>query len=324
MKIGWRCTLLALMVAVGNPTANAAGREAVLKQVDLPHSYYWRELYLPQLTTGPSSLSFMPDGASLVYSMAGSLWRQQLDSKEASELTHAQAAYDYQPDVAGDGRSVVFVRYDGKAEELWRLDLASGREQALTSTGAVNVEPRISPDGKRLAWVSTEGAGHFNLFIADIDSAGLHNAHPLLGERKSEIDRYYYSAFDHAVNPSWSRDGASIFYVSNPEIAWGTGDVFSVKVSDPSQRTRIFSEETSWSARPEIAPDGKRLLYSSYRGLQTHQLWLSTIAGVAPMPLTFGDSDRRNARWSPDGRRVGSWSWISKTKAASALHRGSR
>ena len=49
------------------------------------------------------------------------------------ELTHAQRAYDYQPDVARDARSVVFTRYDGDAMELWRLDLGSGREQQLTS-----------------------------------------------------------------------------------------------------------------------------------------------------------------------------------------------
>src|SRR5688572_33086637 len=75
-------------------TAGAAGREPVLKQVDLPHSYYWRELYLPQLTTGPSSASFLPDGQSLVYSMAGSLWRQRIGETEAVELTHAQGAYE--------------------------------------------------------------------------------------------------------------------------------------------------------------------------------------------------------------------------------------
>ena len=80
-----------------------AGREPVLKQVDLPHSYYWRELYIPQLTTGPSSVSFTPDGGALIYSMGGSLWRQAIGSDEAIELTHATGAYDYQPDVATDG-----------------------------------------------------------------------------------------------------------------------------------------------------------------------------------------------------------------------------
>ena len=141
----------------------------------------------PQLTTGPSSVSFTPDGKALVYSMGGSLWQQTIGSDVAVELTHARGAYDYQPDVANDGHSVVFSRYDGNAIELWRLDLSSGREQALTSGGAVNVEPRLSPDGKRIVWVSTQGTGHFNLFIADIRPDGLRNAHPLLGERRSKI-----------------------------------------------------------------------------------------------------------------------------------------
>ncbi|MCB1574914.1 MAG: hypothetical protein KDI80_13125, partial [Xanthomonadales bacterium] len=107
-----------------------ADRAPVLYQVDLPHSYYWRELYLPQLTSGPSSLAFMPDGEELVYSMAGSLWRQRIDSDTATELTDAKGAYDYQPDVARDGRSAVFVRYDGQTLQLWRIDFESGRQSA--------------------------------------------------------------------------------------------------------------------------------------------------------------------------------------------------
>ena len=69
--------LVALCIAAG---ASAAGREPVLRQVDLPHSYYWRELYIPQLTTGPSSASFTPDGKALLYRMGGSLWRQGIGS----------------------------------------------------------------------------------------------------------------------------------------------------------------------------------------------------------------------------------------------------
>ncbi len=299
-----RLLLPGVLLAGSCATLAWADREPVLKQIDLPHSYYWRELYLPQLTTGPSAASFTPDGASLVYSMAGSLWWQRIGADEAVELTHAQGAYDYQPDVARDGRSVVYARYDGRAIELWRLDLASGREQALTSGGAVNVEPRLSPDGRRLAWVSTQGSGHFNLYLADIDERGLHNARPLLGERKSSIDRYYYSAFDHAVNPAWSPDGALLYFVANTEVAWGSGDLWTVRVDDPTQRHKVLSEETTWSAHPEPAPAGKRLLYSSYRGRQWHQLWLTTTDGAAPLPLTFGDFDARNARWSPDGARI--------------------
>ena len=297
-----RVAILALLMGLAAPAQ--AGREPVLKQVDLPHSYYWRELYIPQLTTGPSSVSFTPDGTELIYSMGGSLWRQKIGSDEAIELTHPRGAYDYQPDVASDGSSLVFSRYNGEAIELWRLDLGSGREQALTSGKAVNVEPRLSPDGKRIAWVSTEGAGHFNLFIADIGPDGLHNAHPLLGERKSEISRYYYSAYDHALNPSWTPDGKRILYVSNREVAWGTGDIWSVAVDNPSDRRKVLSEETSWSARPETSPDGKQVLFTSYHGRQWKQLWVTTPDGAAPLPVSFGEFDRWNARWSPDGRRI--------------------
>ena len=282
----------------------AAEREPVMKQVDLPHSYYWRELYLPQVTTGPSSASFLPDGKTLIYSMGGSLWRQDIGSAEAIELTHPRAAYDYQPDVAVDGKSVVFDRYNGNSLELWRLDLATGREQQLTSAGAVNVEPRMSPDGKRVAWVSTKGTGHFNLFVADIDASGLRNARALLGERQSKIPRYYYSTYDHAINPSWTPDGKRILYVTNNEVAWGTGDIWSVAVDNPIDRRKVLSEETSWSGRPETSPDGKQVMFASYHGRQWRQLWVTTPDGIAPLPLSFGEFDRWNARWSPDGRRV--------------------
>ena len=74
-----------------------AQRDPVLKQIDLPHPYYFREMYLPQLTTGPSAAAWMPDSRSVVYSMAGSLWHQKLDSKMAEQLTDGPG-YDYQPD----------------------------------------------------------------------------------------------------------------------------------------------------------------------------------------------------------------------------------
>jgi Tol biopolymer transport system component len=295
--------ILALLGFV--PLSAGAAREPVLNQVKLPHNYYWRELYLPQFTTGPSSAAFMPSGEELIFSMQGSLWRRSIEPGEAIEITHAEGAYDYQPDVARDGRTVVFTRYDGRAMELWRLDVASGESAALTSNGGVNVEPRLSPDGRQVVFVSTAGTGHFNLKIADLTSPGLANERFLVPPRESRIDRYYYSSHDHAINPSWSPDGKRVYYVSNAEIPWGTGTICSVSVADGTFECLTRHQvETSWAARPEVAPDGKRILFSNYHGGQWHQLWLTTTDGAAPLPLTYGKFDRRNARWSPDGRRI--------------------
>ncbi len=293
-------SLLLLAAASGAP---AAGREPVLKSVKAPHSYYWRELYLPQFTSGPSGAAFSPDGAELIYSMAGSLWRQRIGAPEAAELTHGPG-YDYQPDWSRDGRWVVFARQHADAIELVALDVHAGTEQALTRTGAVNVEPRFAPDGRRIAFVSTREGGLFNVWVADFADGALSDAAALLPPRISSVNRYYYAPADHAINPSWSSDGTQLLLVSNREVAWGTGDLWRVPVADPAAAQRILREETSWAARPELAPDGRRLLYSSYHGRQWHQLWLTNLAGESPMPLTFGEFDRRHARWSPDGRRV--------------------
>ena len=50
-------TIGAATIAAAALLATAGGppRLAVLPQIALPHSYYYRELYLPQLTSGPSS-----------------------------------------------------------------------------------------------------------------------------------------------------------------------------------------------------------------------------------------------------------------------------
>ena len=95
-------------------TLGIAQREPVLKQINVPHPYYFREMYLPQLTTGPSSVAWAPDSKSVVYSMAGSLWIQKIDSTVADQLT-AGPGYDYQPDWSPDGRWVVYAKYDKSA-----------------------------------------------------------------------------------------------------------------------------------------------------------------------------------------------------------------
>ncbi len=294
--------LVCFLTAVSLPAV--AARKPVLAQIDLPHNYYYREMYLPQLTTGPSALTFSPDGKELIYSMGGSLWRQVLGSGEARELTHAKG-YDYQPDWSPDGRDVVFVRYRSDALELWQLDLQSGEEHALTSNKAVNVEPRYSPDGKSIAYVSTAGTGHFDLYVAKFDGDKLAAPRRIVGERKSAVPRYYYSAFDHAISPSWTPDGKRLVFISNREIAYGTGAIWSVAVDSPDDLKQIYAEETAWRAQPQVGPDGRRILFSSYHGRQWHQLWLTTMDGAAPLPLTFGEFDRTDARFSADGTRVG-------------------
>ena len=214
--------LVCLLIA-GLAEPLGAQRKAVLPQIDEPHPYYYRELYLPQQTSGPSSPSWSPDSQELVYSMAGTLWRQRVDSNEAVELTNGGSGYDYQPDWSPDGKSVVYACYQKDAIELWLLDLASGRTQQLTNGGAVNVEPRWSPDGKKIAWVSTDYNKRFHVFVADYLDGELKNVARLTGETRSSLPRYYYSQYDMEISPVWTRNGQEILFVSNRGHIYGSG-----------------------------------------------------------------------------------------------------
>ena len=318
------------------PVAAPAQRLPVLKQIDLPHSYYYREMYLPELTSGPSSVAWMPDSKTLIFSMAGYLWRQPLDSTTAEQLTNGPG-YDYQPDVSPDGKFVVFSKYDHDAIELFLLDLTHGHAEPLTKNSAVNVEPRWSPDGKRIAYVSTVKTGHFHIFIFDFEQwleHKLQKAPPtrepiqqLTHEVRSSLPRYYYSAFDHELSPTWSPDGKEIIYVSNHGHIHGTGGFWRISSTPapapaaqpiphgpfaryqmaaaiPSPGTEIHYEETNWKARPDWSPDGHRVVYASYLGREWHQLWIMTSEGGDVFPLTYGDYDNTNPRWSRDGSKI--------------------
>ena len=163
--------LAALALALLAAAAAAQQREPVLKQINEPHNYYFREMFLPQVTSGPSSVTWSPDGRDVIYAMQGALWRQQLGATVATQLTWGPG-YDHQPDWSPDGKRVAFARYDRDAVELESLDLATGAVTPLTQNGAVNVEPRWSPDGAHIAFVTTQFEGRFNVAIIAVGSDG--------------------------------------------------------------------------------------------------------------------------------------------------------
>ena len=132
----------------------------------------------------------------------------------------------------------------------------------------------------------------------------LTNVMRLTGETKSSLPRYYYSAFDTEVSPAWSRDGAEIVYISNRGHIYGSGGFWRTKAEPGAEAREIHYEETTWKARPDFSPDGSRIVYSSYAGRSWHQLWLMPANGGDVFPISYGEWDETNVRWSPDGKQL--------------------
>jgi TolB protein len=298
-----RCSpCLALLLAAS--AAAAAPPPPTPPAIDQPHAYYYSEMYLPQLTAGPASLAWSPDSRELVYSMAGSLWRQRIDATLAVQLTDGPG-YDYQPDWSPDGRFIVYTSAAaGGSSELWLLDVPGGRTSQLTHDGAVDLEPRWSPDGQQLVYVSSVYHRHFHVFVADFHDGRLSGARRLTGETTSAVPRYYYGPTDVEINPSWTRDGRAVLYVSNRGHLHGTGGFWRLPLEPNAPAVELHYEETNWQARPEMSPDGRRMVYSSYLGRQWLQLWLLPADGGDAFQLTFGDWDDTGPRWSPDGGQL--------------------
>ncbi len=302
--IRWRYISLSLGL-LGAAAAPVAGqRAAVLRQVKTPHPYYFREMLIPQLTTGPSGAAWSPDGSELIYSMQGSLWRQRPEAREARQLTDGPG-YDYQPDWSPDGRKVVYSSYRDDAIELRLLDLESGTSSALVANGAVNIEPRWSPDGRRVAYTSSAHDGLWHVFVVDVGEAGARGEPVRISqERDSGLARYYYHKRDQYLSPTWSPDGKELILVSNRNHVWGSGGFWRVDARPGGGSREIHYEETNWKARPDWSRDGRRVVYASYLGRQWHQLWLMTADGGDPLQLTYGEFDATVPRWSPAGDRI--------------------
>jgi hypothetical protein len=274
----------------------------VLDQIRVPHPYYFREMYLPQVTSGPTAPSWSPDGSELVYAMQGTIWRQRIESAQALQITDGPG-YDSQPDWSPDGRRVVYVSYDGRESELRLLDLRTGASRSLVRNGAVNVDPRWAPDGRRIAYVSTAFEGRFHVFIvAPDDSASVPVR--MTEDRASGLPRYYYHQYDQYLSPTWSPDGRELMLVSNRGQTWGSGGIWRMPAAPGAPMRLVRDEETTWRADPEWARDGRRVAYASYLGRQWHQLGLTTPDGESPIQLTYGEHDATMPRWSPDGRRI--------------------
>lgn len=84
--------------------------------------------------------------------------------------------------------------------------------------------------------------------------------------------------------------------------------------------TDVFGLE--WAARPQLSPDGSRIVYErnffdAMKDVRRSNLWLVDVASAEQRPLTTGSSNDRGAVWSPDGQRL---AWIASDGTSAQIY----
>jgi imidazolonepropionase-like amidohydrolase/Tol biopolymer transport system component len=106
-----------------------------------------REIELPTTRVTCADVAVSPDGAHLIFSLLGHLFRMPAAGGHAEQLTFG-AAYDKEPVYSPDGTVLAFVSdRDGSESNIFLLALQSGALRQLTHETRADV-PVFSPDGR--------------------------------------------------------------------------------------------------------------------------------------------------------------------------------
>ena len=150
--------------------------------------------------------------AALVSSAADRILMTRLGPSEASlmisnldgtgERAITKGALDYNPAWSADGKWIAFTSERNGSADLYRMHADGSGVERLTEDPSYDDQAAFSPDGNRIAFVSTRAAGTANLWILDVTTKA---AHPLTSGHGGDF------------RPAWSPDGKWIASSSDRE-----------------------------------------------------------------------------------------------------------
>ena len=269
------------------------------------HNYY----FPPAPSSTPWAPAWSPDGKSIAVAMSGSIWRVDPETGIADELTSGPG-YHSLPTWSPDGRYVVFtVDRNGQNIGLAITEVATGETRTLLSDEFLYTDPVISPDGNRLAYVSTKPSGYFNVYVRGFADGEVGSEEiALTRDENYGKERLYFGSWDMHITPAWMPDSRELLMVSNHEVPLGSGNVIRtpMAVDGFEEGVTVLAEQSLYRTRPDVSIDGKRFIYSSTAGAadQFSNLYVQPTDGGSPYKLTFFQHDAFHPRWSPDGEWI--------------------
>lgn len=230
-KIKWQKTEL-LTDAAGGPSLSADGRLLAYHEQQIFRTIYaYNDLFVydrvlhkkRRLTEGARAWNpaLSPDGTRVAFEMTGNssrglgLMRTDGDDTIETLIPVANMEHAYTPSWSPDGKTLAFSWWRrGGRRDIYLMDVATRAVTQITDDRAYDLEPRFSPDGKLLYFVS-DRTGVYNLYAYDFAT-----------KKVWQCTNVVNGVFDPAISP----DGKTVAFVGFRALGYD----LEVAALDPS------------------------------------------------------------------------------------------
>lgn len=216
-------------------------------------------------------------------------------------------------DVSPDGKTIVFDLLG----DIYSMPVTGGKATALTSGMAYTVQPRFSPDGKRISFTS-DAAGGDNIWIMDAN-----------GKNARQITKETFRLLNNAV---WTADGNSVIarkhFTSGRSLGAGEMWQYHLAGSAGIQLTEKKNDQQDVN-EPSTSRDGKYLYYSEdmypggnfqYNKDPNNQIYVIKrydLTTGETLTITGGPGGAARPQVSPDGKKL---AFVKRIRTKSVLY----
>jgi dipeptidyl aminopeptidase/acylaminoacyl peptidase len=216
---------------------------------------------------------------------ARDIFAVELDGQNLRRLT-THVAYDENPTAASG--VVVFTSFRDGNGELYSVPLAGGPASRLTDTEVEEIDPALSADGARLAFVRGNQEDGLKVWVsaADLSNAEIVAPPPA-------------SAASVEATPTWSPAATELAFMST---ASGNADVYRFALGSTSATGLAVSPDVD--VEPAYSPNGTRIAFASTRQGDDVEIYVVDVTGGTPLRITARAGSDSQPAWLPDGRLV--------------------
>jgi Tol biopolymer transport system component len=156
--------------------------------------------------------------------------------------------------ITPDARTIVITR----SKRLVVVDLATGTERPITTNGAEETRPVLSPDGRLLAFASNPD-GRWAIYVAPLDRIPVRT--PL---RIAYVDQPGLVLVRYGLADWWTRDGLAM------SLGYADSNIYRVTMNRTTGRAvdapERLTHDSPHNTLPAVAPDGRHIAYYARSG----------------------------------------------------------